>query len=1435
MSDSETIDPGPQDGENTPETPRRKAGGWRVRLVKTVVALVVGLLALVGLAVVVLDTGPGHRFVADQIGKLEFANGMRIDVARIEGSLYGEMVLKDVLLRDPKGEFLFSPEVRVDWRPLAYLNNHIDLRSATAQRVTLLRAPAFKETPPSDAPLLPDLDIDVGKLRIDRFIAEPAVSGERRIGSLTGRAKIADGRAQVWIDAATVAVPGTAKPAPGAKPGDAKPVTNGGGDRIVLTLDAVPEANRLDLALTLDAPQGGTIAALAGLTQPLKARIDGKGDWKAWNGKLDADLGGSEFARLALTARDGTFTVKGPTQIARMFTGPTATLLGPILTLDLTTALAERRATITGKAGSDAFTLDAKGAVDLSDNTFDGFNLAFALLKPSALAPNLSGSGLTANLTLDGAFATPTVQYNLAAARLVMNDMGLERLSASGEARIDAEHILIPVNARVARITGLDAVAGGTLADVRLNGDLAIDGTRILSDNMRIRSDRIDAKAILIADTATGLYTGALDGKIDNYRVESVGTFAIETKADLRAEPNGGFSLLGKVRARSKVLTNAGVRDFLGGNFVASADVRYGTDGVARVSALRLNAPLLRVTGGSGSYAPNGQITLNADATSSQYGKVGVRVTGTIANPQAHVTADRPGLGIGLANLDARVTGATGGYRLVATADTDYGPLSADVTLGLAKATTVQINSADLGGIAFAGTLQQTAAGPFTGQLTANGRGMNGLVRLGAQGKFQEALFNLRATDTVLPGPANLSIGSAIVDGKIVLYDQPWVVADAQVAQAHVGSFDINAARVIVDYRDGRGQAKALVEGAGGAPFKVAANADLQPELWKVMLDGRVRGTQFRTTSPARIIPGKAGYELLPTRIDMGQGNLRLAGKYGEGIKLESRLDALNLSIINAFVPGYGIGGTATGSLDFEQASTATFPRADARLSIDNFTRTTAASVSQPVDVNFVGKLLPNGGEARAVFRERGSVIGRLQASLSPLPPGAGPWTERLLDAPLAGGIRYNGPADTLMSLTGATGQTLSGPVGIAADFSCKLSSPCLSGVVRANALTYENEAYGTRLTGMALTGRFTGERFEIETLTARAGDGTVSAKGYVSLASDAGYPMDVAVTLQNARLARSDALSARATGNLRLTKQAGETALLSGELRLPETRYQVIREAAAEVPSLTGVRFKPTRGRQLVTGNEQSAGTGPGLFSLVRLDLKLTASDELYVSGMGLESEWKANFRVSGTTAAPVMAGQVELIRGTLGFAGRSFELSEGHLDFTGGQTIDPTIAITGSEDIDDITVNVNVSGRAFNPQITFSSTPGLPQDEIVSRILFGSSISNLSAIQAVQLASSLNSLRATGGGLNPMGKLRSATGIDRLRILGADEETGRGTSLAAGQYITNDIYVELITDARGFTATQLEISLSKALSILSQAGGSGVTNFNLRLRKNY
>src|SRR3546814_5709173 len=111
---------------------------------------------------------------------------------------------------------------------------------------------------------------------------------------------------------------------------------------------------------------------------------------------------------------------------------------------------------------------------------------------------------------------------------------------------------------------------------------------------------------------------------------------------------------------------------------------------------------------------------------------------------------------------------------------------------------------------------------------------------------------------------------------------------------------------------------------------------------------------------------------------------------------------------------------------------------------------------SDLVDISVAGHLLPSGGDIGAVLRRNNVVIGRVKASLSPLPPGSGSWMERLMGAPLSGGIRYNGPAGTLFSFAGLSDQTHSGAIGVAADFSGRLQSPQFTGLVRSEEHTSE-------------------------------------------------------------------------------------------------------------------------------------------------------------------------------------------------------------------------------------------------------------------------------------------------------------------------------------------------------------------------------------------
>ncbi|HWT13489.1 MAG TPA: translocation/assembly module TamB domain-containing protein, partial [Allosphingosinicella sp.] len=1159
-----------------------------------------------------------------------------------------------------------------------------------------------------------------------------------------------------------------------------------------------------------------------------------------WRGRARAALGGQRIADLALAGRDGTFRVQGPLRPALLLTGPAAALVGPVTLVDLTTTFDNRRADLRLRASSRAMALAVEGLVDLGRNRFENLQVAARLLQPGALAPGLSGRDVRLAMILNGGFAAPGVLYDLRAARLTFDTTTVEGLRATGSARVRAEDIIVPVSARATRIVGFDAVAGGPITNVRLDGELGIAGTRLVSDNLRLRSDRIDATLALALDFATGRYLAGIQGRVNNYLVDGVGLFDITTDLDMTSEA-GGFGLRGRVAARTRRIDNATVAELLGGPGTITATIAVEPSGLIRVDNLRVAAPLLRVTSGSGVYRPNGTIDLRLTGVSQTYGALTVYVTGTASAPQIRLSAAT--FRFGISDLEATVRATAGGWAIQATGRTAYGAFSADVVIGSGRgAMTVDIRRLTFAGVDFQGRIVQTRGGLYTGTLTLAGQGLTGEVRLSASGRYQRVDIAADANGARTPGEVPIILQRGIVRATALLtpdFTPVSVTGDAQLAGLSNGDLLVRRARLRIGYQEGRGQVQMLAEGRRAVPFQVALNAALErdegssgllPDRIRAAMQGQVNNIGFRFAQPAEIRRETDGWHLQPVTVALREGRIRLAGRWGNGLLIQSRLDRLDLSILNAFSPGLGIGGRATGSLDFSLPPGGAFPRAEARLNIADFTRTGIATRSVPVNMALAGSLRPEGGQLAAVIRRGGSVIGRLQTRLEPLGPGAGSWATRLFAAPLAGGIRYNGPADVLMSFANLPGHQLSGGIAVAADFRGRVQTPQFAGIVRANNLTYLNEQYGTRIANLALAGRFDASRLEIVQLSGRAGNGTVTGRGSVGLASAAGFPIDLRLQFDDAQLARSDDLGATVTGTLAVTNGPGG-ALIQGDLELGEVRYQFVRQAAAEVRQLAGVR---RRGDPIPPPDQVAEESG--VPSIWRLDLRLRADNRVFVAGMGLESEWSTDLRVEGTTATPRIVGELDLIRGELSLAGRRFEVRRGHVAFTGARPPNPRIDLEAVSDIEGVEVAIVVTGSSTNPQIAFTSSPNLPQDEVVSRILFGSSASEISALQAVQLAASLNSLRGGGGGgLNPLGRLRSATGINRLRILGADDTTGRGTAIAAGMYLSDDIYIEIITDARGFTATQLEISLSRTLSLLSQFGSNSGTNVNLRYSRDY
>jgi translocation and assembly module TamB len=237
-----------------------------------------------------------------------------------------------------------------------------------------------------------------------------------------------------------------------------------------------------------------------------------------------------------------------------------------------------------------------------------------------------------------------------------------------------------------------------------------------------------------------------------------------------------------------------------------------------------------------------------------------------------------------------------------------------------------------------------------------------------------------------------------------------------------------------------------------------------------------------------------------------------------------------------------------------------------------------------------------------------------------------------------------------------------------------------------------------------------------------------------------------------------------------------------------------------------------------------------------IDLDLEVSVPGQIFVRGKGVDSDWKGKLTITGTASDPMIVGDLNVERGTVSFVSQTFTITRGVITFDGGRRIDPLLDLVAEDASGDITVRVVVSGRASSPSIALESDPSLPSDEILSRILFDTGTANLSAFQAIQLAQAAASLAGGGGGgFNPIDSMRQALALDRLDVSQEGEDVS-GTTLSAGKYITDDIYLSLDQGLTpGSSKVTVEVELTPNLTVESDVGANATGNVGLNWEWDY
>jgi translocation and assembly module TamB len=186
--------------------------------------------------------------------------------------------------------------------------------------------------------------------------------------------------------------------------------------------------------------------------------------------------------------------------------------------------------------------------------------------------------------------------------------------------------------------------------------------------------------------------------------------------------------------------------------------------------------------------------------------------------------------------------------------------------------------------------------------------------------------------------------------------------------------------------------------------------------------------------------------------------------------------------------------------------------------------------------------------------------------------------------------------------------------------------------------------------------------------------------------------------------------------------------------------------------------------------------------------------------------------------------------------------------ITFDGSAKLDPVLDIAAEVSAADITAQVNIGGFASAPTVTLSSTPVVPQDEILSRVLFNRGVSQMTASEGLQLAAAASTL--AGGGPGVLDRLRSGLGLDWFKFgsgptgpttgtLNPRAATGgaaSGTALSAGKYVAPGVSVGVSQGVSPPTSkVTVEIEVRPHLTIGGEAGQSGSTGLGINYNYDY
>jgi translocation and assembly module TamB len=147
-------------------------------------------------------------------------------------------------------------------------------------------------------------------------------------------------------------------------------------------------------------------------------------------------------------------------------------------------------------------------------------------------------------------------------------------------------------------------------------------------------------------------------------------------------------------------------------------------------------------------------------------------------------------------------------------------------------------------------------------------------------------------------------------------------------------------------------------------------------------------------------------------------------------------------------------------------------------------------------------------------------------------------------------------------------------------------------------------------------------------------------------------------------------------------------------------------------------MRATPTAQRRLALAAKRTGSKGANPFNAT-LDVMVDVPGRIRVTGRGVDAELGGRLKVLGSLAESKPEGAFHLVQGKMQILTTQLDFTRANLTFAGD--LSPQLDFLGTTQAGGASIRVAVTGKPTDPQFSFSSSPDYPQDEILSRLLFG------------------------------------------------------------------------------------------------------------------